>query len=208
VDFAFTAEQEELIRTLRGFARKELAVRSQHWDKSGEFPSSAWRQMGELGLLGLRAPVEYGGQEADLLTTGIAMEEIARGDFSCTYALQLAGLAGEIIGKNGADEVKKRWLPGIISGETVVAIALTEPSVGSDAANLVCRAARDGDEYVITGEKSGISLGQGPGRDRLRRAARCAGREPKPAPRSRLALDRPGGSLVRSRPHSRVASSR
>src|SRR5262249_53442955 len=159
VDFAFTAEQDELIRTLRGFARKELAARSQHWDKTGEFPASAWRQMGELGLLGLRAPAEYGGQEADLLTTGIAMEEIARGDFSCTYALQLAGLAGEIIGKNGADDVKKRWLPGIVSGETVVAIALTEPSVGSDAANLVCRAVRDGDEYVITGEKSGISMG-------------------------------------------------
>jgi len=159
MDFAFTPEQEELIRTLRAFARKELAPRSRHWDKTAEFPWEAWRRMGEVGLFGLRAPVEYGGQETDLLTMGIVTEEIARGDFSCTYGLQLAGLAGEIVGRNGADEVKKRWLPGIISGETVVAIALTEPSVGSDAANLACRAVRERDEYVITGEKSGISLG-------------------------------------------------
>ncbi|OLC15674.1 MAG: cyclohexanecarboxyl-CoA dehydrogenase [Candidatus Rokubacteria bacterium 13_1_40CM_69_27] len=159
MDFAFTPEQEELIRTLRAFARKELAPRSRHWDKTAQFPWEAWRRMGELGLFGLRAPVEYGGQETDLLTMGIVTEEIARGDFSCTYGLQLAGLAGEIVGRNGAEEVKKRWLPPMIGGEAVLAIGLTEPSVGSDAANLACRAVRERDEYVITGEKSGISLG-------------------------------------------------
>jgi cyclohexanecarboxyl-CoA dehydrogenase len=159
MDFAFTLEQEELVRTLRAFARKELAPRSRHWDKTAEFPWEAWRRMGELGFFGLRAPVEYGGQEADLVTMGIVTEEIARGDVSCTYGLQLAGLAGEIIGRNGTEEVKKRWLPPTIGGQAVMAIGLTEPSVGSDAANLVCRAVREREEYVITGEKSGISLG-------------------------------------------------
>ena len=159
MDFAFTPEQEELIRTLRVFARKELAPRSARWDKTGEFPWEIWRQMGELGLLGLRAPAEFGGQDADLMTMGIATEEISRGDFSATYGIQLAGLAGEIIGRNGTDEIKQRWLPPTVRGEAVVAIALTEPSAGSDAANLACRAVREGDEYVITGEKSGISLG-------------------------------------------------
>jgi cyclohexanecarboxyl-CoA dehydrogenase len=159
MDFAFSPEHEELSRTLRAFAKKELAPRSGHWDKTGEFPWDVWRGMGELGLLGLRAPAAYGGQEADLLTAGIAMEEIARGDFGCTYGIQLAGLAGEIIGKNGTEEAKRRWLPGTVRGETVIALALTEPGVGSDAANLACRAERDGDGYVITGEKSGISLG-------------------------------------------------
>ncbi|HBH01780.1 MAG TPA: cyclohexanecarboxyl-CoA dehydrogenase [Candidatus Rokubacteria bacterium] len=158
MDFAYTPEQEELIRTLRAFARKELAPRSRQWDRSGELPWSAWRQMGELGLLGLRAPAAYGGQEADLVTMGIATEEIARGDFSCTYGIQLAGLAGEILGKNATEEVKRRWLPPTCAGEAIVALALTEPGVGSDAANLVCRAERDGDAYVITGEKSGITL--------------------------------------------------
>src|SRR5688572_3631072 len=158
MDFALTPEQEELIRTLRAFARKELQPRSAHWDRTGEFPAGVWRQMGELGLLGLRTPAAYGGQDADFMTFGIAMHEIARGDFSCTYGVQLATLAGEMLGRNGSDEVRK-WLPTTASGETVIALALTEPGSGSDAASLECRAERAGDDYVITGEKSGISLG-------------------------------------------------
>jgi cyclohexanecarboxyl-CoA dehydrogenase len=141
------------------FARKELQPRSSHWDKTGEFPWDAYRRMAELGLLGLRTPAAYGGQETDLLTFGIAMEEIARGDLGCTYGMQLAGLAGEILGRNASEEIRTRWLPPTARGEAVVALALTEPGVGSDAANLACRAERDGNEYVITGEKSGISLG-------------------------------------------------
>ena len=159
MDLAFSPEQDELVRTLRQFARRELAPRSAHWDRTGEFPWEAWRRMGELGLLGLRVPEAYGGQPADFLTFGIAMEEIGRGDFSCTYGIQLAGLAGEILGRSGSEAIKTRWLPPTATGEAVVALALTEPGAGSDAANLACRAERDGDGYVITGEKSGISLG-------------------------------------------------
>jgi cyclohexanecarboxyl-CoA dehydrogenase len=159
MDLAFSPEQDELVRTLRHFARRELAPRSAHWDRTGEFPWEAWRRMGELGLLGLRVPEAYGGQAADFLTFGIAMEEIGRGDFSCTYGIQLAGLAGEILGRSGTEEIKTRWLPPTASGLAVVALALTEPGAGSDAANLACRAERDGVGYVITGEKSGISLG-------------------------------------------------
>ncbi|MGH7392513.1 MAG: acyl-CoA dehydrogenase family protein [Candidatus Rokuibacteriota bacterium] len=159
MELAFSAEQEELTRTLRAFVRRELAPRSRDWDKAAEFPWAAWKQMGTMGLFGLRAPAAYGGQEADLVTTGIAIEEVARGDFSCTYGIQLAGLAGEIIGRNGTDEIKERWLPPTVSGDAVMAIALTEPGAGSDAASLACRAVREGGEYVITGEKSGISLG-------------------------------------------------
>ncbi len=159
MDFAFTDEQEELIRTLRVFARKELAPRSAHWDKSGEAPWDMWRRLGEMGLLGLRAPAAYGGQDGDLLTAGIAIENICRGDFSAGYPLQLNWLAEEIIGKNGTDEVKQRWLPQAVRGDAIIALALTEPGVGSDAANLVCRADKDGGDYVLTGEKSGITLG-------------------------------------------------
>src|SRR6266508_1872448 len=143
MDFAFTPEQEELTRTLRAFARKELASRSRQWDKSGEFPWEAWRRMGELGLLGFRNPSQFGGHEIDLVSMGIAMEEIARGDFSATYGIQLAGLAGQILGQSGSDEVKARWLPPTARGESVIALALTEPGVGSDAANLACRAERE-----------------------------------------------------------------
>jgi len=159
MDLAFTPEQDELVRILRQFARRDLAPHSAEWDRSGQFPSEAWRRMGELGLLGLRVPAAYGGQEADFVTYGIAMEEIGRGDFACTYGIQLAGLAGQILGRSASEEIKTRWLPPTARGEAVVALALTEPGAGSDAANLACRAERDGDHYVITGEKSGISLG-------------------------------------------------
>ena len=159
MDLSLTPEQEELQRTVRAFARRELQPRSRDWDRSGEFPARAWRQMGELGLLGLRTPAAHGGQEVDYLTVGVAIEEIARGDFSCTYAVQLASLCGEILVQHGSEEVKRRWLPPMARGEAVAALALTEPGVGSDAARLTCRAERDGDGYVLTGEKSGISLG-------------------------------------------------
>ena len=159
LDFSFTSEQTELSRTLRAFARKELAPHSARWDKCGEFPWEAWRQMGELGLLGLRAPAELGGSGADLVTTGIAVEEVARGDFGATYGIQLAAFAAEIVGPHGTEEIRQRWIPPTTRGETVIALALTEPGAGSDAAQLVCRAERDGDDYVLTGEKSGISLG-------------------------------------------------
>jgi len=159
MDFSFSPEQEELTRTLRSFAKKELAPRSHHWDRTGDFPWDVWRLMGELGLLGFRNPADLGGNEIDLVSMGIAMEEIARGDFSATYGIQLAGLAGQILGQSGSDEIKAEWLPPTARGERIIALALTEPGVGSDAANLACRAERDGTGYVITGEKSGISLG-------------------------------------------------
>ncbi len=159
MDLGFTPEQEALARTLRQFARRELAPHSASWDRSGQFPWDAWRRMGELGLLGLRVPAAYGGQESDLVTFGIAMEEIGRGDFACTYGIQLAGLAGQILGRSATEEVKERWLPTVARGEAVMALALTEPGAGSDAASLACRAERDGGDYVLTGEKSGISLG-------------------------------------------------
>ena len=191
LDFSFTAEQEELARTLRAFARKELAPRSGQWDRSGEFPWEAWRQMGELGLLGLRAPAALGGGEADLVTAGIAVEEIARGDFCATYGIQLAAFAAEIIGRNGSDEVREQWIPPSTRGETVIALALTEPSAGSDASHLACRAERHGDDYVITGR----SLASASAWWRRRRSS-----SPEPIPTPARAgisaflvpLDRPG----------------
>jgi cyclohexanecarboxyl-CoA dehydrogenase len=160
MEFAFTAEQEELVRTLRLFARKELAPRSAELDRRGEFPREVWRRIGELGLFGLRAPQAYGGQEADLVTTGLAVEEVARGDLSCGFAVSASALVGEIVSRHGSKEVTSRWLPAMARGEAIIALALTEPGAGSDASGIACRAMRDGDEYVITGEKSGITLGQ------------------------------------------------
>jgi len=159
LDFTLTAEQQDLVRTLRAFARRELAPRSRDGDRGGDFPWDVWRRMGEVGVLGFRIPAEYGGLPSDLLTVGLAMEEVARGDFSATYGIQLASLAGDILSATAPVDLKKRWLPGLAAGETVLALALTEPGVGSDAGRLACRAEHAGDHYVLTGEKSGISLG-------------------------------------------------
>lgn len=159
LDFTLTAEQLDLVRVVRAFAARELAPSSRQGDRGGDFPWEIWRRLGEVGVLGFRIPAEYGGLPADLLTVGLAMEEVARGDFSATYGIQLASLAGDILSATAPVEVKKRWLPGLAAGEAVLALALTEPGVGSDAGRLACRAERDGDDYLLTGEKSGISLG-------------------------------------------------
>jgi cyclohexanecarboxyl-CoA dehydrogenase len=192
VDFTFTPEQDELARTVRTFAARELAPRSREWDRTGKFPKDTWRRMGELGLLGLRIPVEYGGVDADFVMVGIAMEETARGDFSCTYGIQLAALAGEILGKNGHPDVSRRWLPRVATGEAVIALALTEPGAGSDAAALACRARRDGEHWVITGEKSGISLGIAA--DAAIVFARTGGEKSKGVSTFLVPLDAPGVS--------------
>ena len=95
---------------------------------------------------------------ADCVTTGIAAEEIGRGDFNLTYAVMLNALIGEIINKHAREELKQEWLPKIASGDRIVGIAITEPSAGTDAGGIKTMAVRKGDAYVINGEKSGISV--------------------------------------------------
>ncbi len=157
VDFAFTEAQQEFARIVRAFAQQELAPKYAYWDRSGEFPFEQWRKMGEIGITGISIPEEYGGQGADCVTAGIAAEEVARGDFNCGYALIENCLNGEIL-RYARAAVAKEWLTGMARGETIVAIAVTEPRGGSDAASMETRAVRRGDEYILSGEKSGISM--------------------------------------------------
>jgi cyclohexanecarboxyl-CoA dehydrogenase len=157
VDFAFTQAQQEFARVVRTFARAELSPKYAHWDRTGEFPAEQWRKMGQLGITGICIPGAYGGQEADCVTAGIAAEEVARGDFNCGYALIENCLNGEIL-RHAHDTVKARWLPGMARGDHIVAIAVTETQGGSDAASMRTRAVRHGDEYILSGEKSGISM--------------------------------------------------
>jgi cyclohexanecarboxyl-CoA dehydrogenase len=157
VDFAFTDPQDEFARVVRAFAQQELAPKYAHWDRSGEFPREQWRKMGVLGITGICIPEEYGGQAADCVTAGIAAEEVARGDFNCGYALIENCLNGEIL-QHAEATVKRQWLPGMARGEHIMALAVTEARGGSDAAGMVTRAVRHGDEYILNGEKSGISM--------------------------------------------------
>jgi cyclohexanecarboxyl-CoA dehydrogenase len=157
VDFAFTEAQQEFARVVRTFALAELFPKYAHWDRIGEFPAEQWRKMGQLGITGICISGAYGGQEADCITAGIAAEEVARGDFNCGYALIENCLNGEIL-RHAHDTVKARWLPGMARGDHIVAIAVTEAQGGSDAASMQTRAVRHGDEYILSGEKSGISM--------------------------------------------------
>lgn len=157
MNFDFTDEQESFRKLLKDFALKELLPNYTKWDRENIFPKHLWLKLGKLGITGLRVPEEYGGSGADCVTTGIAAEEIGRGDFNLTYAVMLNALASEIIVNHATEEIKQTWLPLIASGEKVVGVAITEPSAGTDAGGIKATAVRKGDVYVLNGEKSGIS---------------------------------------------------
>ena len=158
LNFEFTDEQEQFRKILRVFAKEELLPNYTKWDREGITPRHLWKKFGELGVTGLRIPEEFGGVGADCVTTGIAAEEIGRGDFNLTYAVMLNGLIGEILSQHASDELKNEWLPQIACGEKIVGIAITEPSAGTDAGGIKSTAVRDGDEFILNGEKSGISV--------------------------------------------------
>jgi cyclohexanecarboxyl-CoA dehydrogenase len=158
MDFTFSDEQVLLRHVLRDFARAELAPHYMKWDRSGEFPRALWRRMGELGITGARVPLEHGGSALDAVSTGIAAEEIGRGDFNLAYGVLMPALVGEVLRQHGGQRVRNEWLGPMAAGEAVLGLALSEPEAGSDARAIATRAVRDGDEYVIDGEKSGISL--------------------------------------------------
>ncbi|MER3421323.1 MAG: cyclohexanecarboxyl-CoA dehydrogenase, partial [Chloroflexota bacterium] len=138
--------------------RQELLPHYRDWDRSGAFPRHLWRRMGALGLTGARVPRAYDGQELDAVATGIAAEEVARGDFNLSYVVLIPALCGEVLTHHGSERVKREWLAPMARGEAIIGLALTEPGAGSDAKMITTRAVREGDEYVISGEKSGTSL--------------------------------------------------
>ena len=114
--------------------------------------------MGELGLIAPDLPEQYGGLGASGLTTGILIEQIGWGDINVSYVPLMASLTGKVIAGHAHPALAEYWLPRMISGESIVALGLTEPRGGSDAANLVLKARRDGDSWVLNGEKTSISF--------------------------------------------------
>jgi cyclohexanecarboxyl-CoA dehydrogenase len=156
MEFSFTEEQEMIRQTARKFALNELLPHSAQWDRTGDFPRHLLRKMADLGLVNTTIPPEYGGQGTDRVTNGIIVEELARGDFSMSiFAFSVMGDAFMLY---GTEEQKREWLPPLAQGEKFIGIALTESESGSDAASLKMSAVRDGDEYVLNGEKSSTSL--------------------------------------------------
>ena len=153
LNFDFSEEQELFRRTVREFAKKEITPKIRDYERKGEFPWDLYRKMGSAGLLGLRFPKEFGGQESDAVTMGILVEEVARAG----WQIPLSDIMGEILSLHGPTPLKQEWLPAMAKGERMLGIANTEPSTGSDAAAITTRATRKGDNYVLNGEKQFIT---------------------------------------------------
>ncbi len=153
LDFEFSGEQELFRRTVREFAKKEIAPKVREYESKGEFPWELYRKMGKTGLLGLRLPKQYGGQEADAVTMGILQEELGRAG----WQIPLGDIMAEILALHGPEHLKSEWLPAMVRGEKMIGIANTEPGAGSDAAGITTRAVRKSDGYVLNGEKQYIT---------------------------------------------------
>lgn len=160
MDFGYTDEQRMLRRMVREFAQKEIAPRAEEIDATDTFPQDLFVRMGEVGLLGLPFPPQYGGSDADYHAMVIALEEIARVSGSLAITLDAhTSLCCEPIFHFGTEGQKERYLPGLLSGDKVGAFGLTEPQAGSDAGATQTRAVRNGDHWVINGQKIYITNG-------------------------------------------------
>lgn len=158
MDFSVSDDQQALIDSARRFAKQKLAPAYRAGDKSGRVDRTMVKAMGDMGFLAPELPEIYGGIGVDCVTSGLLLEQIAYGDFNMSYINLLTSLCGQIIATHAQEYLKERWLKPILAGDKLVAIALTEPSAGSDAARLKLKAVRDGDHFVINGEKTSISL--------------------------------------------------
>jgi len=159
LSFAFSPEQEDFRLQLRKFAGAELMPRYVERAAKPEFSWEAHRQLAGLGVLGIGLPEKYGGTgEPDPITLGIATEALAYGDVNVASAPVLSGLVAAQLAINGQDAVVERWLPQLISGDAVAAIAVTEPSGGSDVSGLRTEARRVPGGWRISGEKIAITL--------------------------------------------------
>ena len=155
----FTPEHEAFRDTVRRFIEEEVTPHHAEWEKNGQVPRSLWKKAGELGLLCVNVPEEYGGLGADFLYSAILVEEMARaGATGPTFYLHSDIVAPYLV-DFGSEEQKKKWLPKMATGEVVVALGMSEPSGGSDVQNIRTQAIRDGDEYVINGQKVFITNG-------------------------------------------------
>ena len=157
----FTPEHEMLRRTVRGFVEKEVTPHVAAWEEAGRIPREFWRRMGQLGLLGLDFPVEYGGGGGDFLSSVVLGEEMARcrsGGVAFSVLVH-TDMSSPWLTRYGTEAQKRKYLPQIIAGETVCALGITEPGTGSDMAALSTRAVRRGDHYLLTGSKIFITNG-------------------------------------------------
>jgi isovaleryl-CoA dehydrogenase len=160
LDFGLGETADMLRQSVRGFVDSELAPRADAIDKTNEFPRDLWTKFGDLGLHGITVEEEYGGSGLGYLEHCVAMEEVSRGSASVglSYGAH-SNLCVNQIRRNGSPEQKKKYLPGLISGKSLGALAMSEPNAGSDVVSMKLRADKKGDRYILNGNKMWITNG-------------------------------------------------
>jgi len=160
LDFALGEDINMLRETVRRFAAEEIAPRAEAVDRDNLFPADLWKKFGDMGLLGMTAPEEYGGSNMGYLAHIIAMEEISRASASVglSYGAH-SNLCVNQIRRAGNDAQRAKYLPKLISGEHVGALAMSEPNAGSDVVSMKLKAEKKGDRYVLNGSKMWITNG-------------------------------------------------
>lgn len=159
-NFDLGEDIEQLREATRKFAAGEIAPQAESIDKNNEFPNELWPKLGELGLLGMTVDEAYGGINQGYLAHVIAMEEISRASASVglSYGAH-SNLCVNQINRNGSDEQKQKYLPKLVSGEHIGALAMSEPGAGSDVVSMKLRAEKQGDRYILNGNKMWITNG-------------------------------------------------
>ena len=158
--FGHAGEIEMLREEVRKFAQSELAPRAAQIDETNTFPADMWQKFGDMGLLGITADEDYGGANMGYLAHVIAMEEISRASASVALSYGAhSNLCVNQINRNGSKEQKEKYLPKLISGEHVGALAMSEPGAGSDVVSMKLRAEKKGDHYILNGNKMWITNG-------------------------------------------------
>ena len=158
MDFELTTEQAMFKDMAKEFAIREVQPYVKQWDRDCKMPPEVFKKLGDLGLLGIKAPVEYGGLDLDWMTLGLVTEQLAYYDFSLGMGSCSRTSLGMLpIIQNGTEEQKKKYLPGLIQGVKTHCFATVEPNAGSDATAIETTAVADGDDYVINGNKTWIT---------------------------------------------------
>jgi alkylation response protein AidB-like acyl-CoA dehydrogenase len=156
----FREDHNEFRDVVRKFIDREIAPHHARWEKDGIVPRELWLKAGEAGLLCCTVPEQYGGLGLDYLFDVVVFEEMARSGYTGPGFMIHCDLVATYVGSFGTEEQKRRWLPKMVSGEAIGSLGMTEPHAGSDLKNIRTRAVRDGDDFVINGQKVFISNGQ------------------------------------------------
>ena len=156
----YTEDDDALREQIVHFCEREIEPHGEAWEEAGTFPRALYNKAGDAGLLGLGFPEDYGGAGGDVLHYCMVREEISRTGYAgVRVGLMAHGIGLPPVIKHGSEQIKREVGPQVLCGDKIICLAISEPNAGSDVANIITRAQRDGDDYIVNGEKAFISNG-------------------------------------------------